>query len=222
MQGGKADLFEKTRAITKLLRERYSAIPLDDTERMMANFERFLQRSCSRTISTQSFLEDAAMTISRTTGLAEVVVLHKDRSDGKYRYVAFVGVRGEAISAYKKIAYTYDEIMSSTESEFHCIEVDDITEFYLGEFTPPKEEEIDTYNRPSLLSMERTADDEFREGDYIEIYMNGSGNDVLGCFELSRTRDGKLPSRQTIKWLELMVSVVGLLLYEREYSGARH
>jgi hypothetical protein len=220
METNKVDLSEKTREITRLLKERCSPIPNDDTERMMANFEKFLQRNSSPSVTTQSFMEDAATTISRMLDFTEMVVAIKDRSDGRYRYVAFVGMRGEAISAYKKLAYTYDETISA--SKFPRIRLDNYIDFFLGEYTPYREGEIDTYNRPSMLTKDRGADDEFREGDYICVYMHGSGNDVIGWFELSRTLNGKLPSRQTFKWLEMMVSVVGLFLYEREYSGSHH
>jgi len=219
MQTNKADLSDKTRQITKLLKERCSPIPLDDTERIMANIEKFLQRNSSATVTTQSFVEDAATTVARMFDFTELIVALKDKSDGKYRYVAFVGMRGEAISAYKKLAYSYDEMVSA--SKFPRIKLDNYIDFFLGEFTPIREGEIDTYNRPSMLSTDRKAEDEWREGDYMCVYMHGSGSEIIGWFELARSMSGKLPSRETFKWLELMVSIVSMFLYEREYSGMR-
>ena len=214
MQSNRTDLSEKTREITKLLKERCSTIPIDDTERIMANIEKFLIRNCSATVTTQSFLEDAANTIARTFDFTELAVALKDMNDGKYRYVAFVGMRGEAISAYKKLAYSYDEMVSG--SKFPRIKLDNFTDFFLGEFTPEREGELDTFNRPSMLTKDRQSAEDWREGDYFCVYMRGSGSEVIGWFELARTVNGKLPSRQTFKWIELIVSVVSMFLYGRE------
>ena len=219
MQSNRMDLSEKTRQITKLLKERCSPIPTDDLERIMANIEKFLQRSSASNVTTQSFIEDAANVISRTFDFTEMAVALKDRSDGKYKYVAFVGMRGEAISAYKKLSYNFDEMISG--SKFPRIKLDNSTDFFLGEYTPVREGEMDTFNRPSMLGKERDSAEDWREGDYICIYMRGSGNDVIGWFELARTMSGKLPSRQTFKWVELMISIISMFLYERDYLGSR-
>ena len=220
MQSNRVDMSEKTKQVTKLLKERCSPLPVDDTERMMANIEKFIQRSCSPNVTTQSFLEDAISTTARMFDFTEMAVAVKDKSDGKYKYAAFVGMRGEAISAYKKIAYTFEEMISA--SKFPRIRLDNFADFFLGEYTPIREGEIDTYNRPSMLSKDRASDDEWREGDYICVYMHGSGSEVLGWFELARSVSGKMPTRETFKWLELMTSIVTMFLYEREYSGLRH
>lgn len=220
MQPNRIDLSEKTRTITRLLKERSSPIPIDDTERTMANIAKFISRNSATNVTTQAFVEDAANTISRMFDFTEMAVALKDKSDGRFRYVAFVGMRGEAISAYKKLAYTHEETVSITK--FPRIKLDNYTDYFLGEYTPIREGELDTFNRPSMLTKDRESDDEYREGDYLCVYMHGSGNDIIGWFELARTMSGKLPSRQTFKWLELMVSIVGMFLYERDYSGLRH
>jgi len=210
---------EKIKQLTRLLKERSSPIPLDETERNLANIEKFLQRTSGPTVTTQAFLEEAAATISRMFEFSELAVALKDWSDGKFRYGVFVGMRGEAIAAYRKLAYTLDE-MSST-SKFPRIKLDNYIDFFLGEYVPDREGEMETYNRPSMLTKEREAVDVFREGDYLCAYIRGAGSEVIGWFEIGRTLDGKLPDRQTFKWLELVVSIVGKILYERDYAANR-
>lgn len=57
------------------------------------------------------------------------------------------------------------------------------------------------------------------EGDYFCVYFFGvSKDDILGWLEHSRTRDGRMPGRESFKWLELMASLVGRIVYERELS----
>jgi hypothetical protein len=218
MQSGN-DNSEKIKQLTKLLKERNSPIPLDEIERNLANIEKFLQRTSGPTVTTQTFLEEAAATISRMFEFTELAVAIKDRSDGKYRYGVFVGMRGEAIAAYRKLAYTFDEMFSVTK--FPRIKLDNYIDFFLGEYVPDREGEMETFNRPSQLTKEREAVDVFREGDYLCAYIRGAGSEVIGWFEIGRTMSGKLPSRQTFKWLELIVSIVGKILYERDFAANR-
>lgn len=220
MQPDKIDEPDKIKQLTKLLRESASLIALDEGERTMVQIEKFLLRTSVSNETTQSFIEEAANTISRMFDFAEMTVALKDWSEGRYKYIAFVGMRSEAVAAYKKLAYTLDETLSPTK--FPRIKLDNYIDFFLGEFRPYREGEEETFNRPSQLGKERESLEDMLEGDYICVYIYGPGNEIIGWFELARTMNGKIPTRQTFKWLELMSSIIGKIIWERELAPLHH
>ena len=56
------------------------------------------------------------------------------------------------------------------------------------------------------------------EGDYLDICIYGEDDDLLGWIEISGLTNGKFPDVQTIKCVELLASVIGVVLLR---SGAR-
>jgi hypothetical protein len=72
--------------------------------------------------------------------------------------------------------------------------------------------EIRQFNRPSELSKERISIDEMMEGDYLDVYVYGADDEMLGWIEVSYPSDGKFPSREIVRGLELLASVIGLSL----------
>ena len=210
---------DKVTQLTKLLRERCSLIAEDENERIMAQIEKFLTRSGGVNETTQTFLQETANTIARLFDFAEFVISLKDRNDGLFKYVAFVGMRKEAETAYRKLAYTTDDAISPVK--FPRIKLDNYADFFLGEYRPYREGEEETFNRPSQLGKQRDSIEKLQEGDYICIYFYSPNRDILGWFEVARTMDGLIPSRRTFKWLELVATIVGRIVYDREFAHLR-
>jgi hypothetical protein len=73
------------------------------------------------------------------------------------------------------------------------------------------------FNRPALLNKPRMALDEFLEGDYIDIYMYGDGDELIGWVELAGPKNGKIPDGERLMWLELAVAIISRIVWERMY-----
>lgn len=217
---GSEDEEDKTKQLTKLLRERCSLVSEDETEKTMAQIEKFLTRVSGPAETTQSFLQETANSISRMFDFAEFVVALKDRSDGLFKYVAFVGMRKEAELAYRKLGYTADEVISP--SKFPRIKLTNYIDYFLGEYRPYREGELETFNRPSQLGKERDSVENLQEGDYICVYFFAPTREILGWFEVARTMNGLIPSRRTFKWLEFLATIAGRIVYEKEFGIPRH
>jgi len=210
---------DKIKQLTRLLRERCSHFSEDETERTMAQIEKFLARVSGPAETTQSFLQETANTISRMFDFAEFVVALKDRSDGLFKYVAFVGMRKEAELAYRKLGYTADEAISPIK--FPRIKLTNHIDFFLGEYRPYREGELETFNRPSQLGKERGSMENLQEGDYICVYFFTPTREILGWFEIARTMNGLIPSRHTFKWIEFLAVIAGRIVYEKEFGVPR-
>ena len=211
---------DKIKQLSRLLRERCSLVSEDETEKMLSQIEKFLVRVSGPAETTQSFLQEAANTISRMFDFAEFVIALKDRSDGLFKYVAFVGMRKEAELAYRKLGYTAEEAVSPVK--FPRIKLTNHIDFFLGEYRPYREGELETFNRPSQLGRERESIENLQEGDYICVYFFAPTREILGWFEVARTMNGLIPSRRTFKWLELLSAITGRIVYEKEFGVPRH
>lgn len=100
------------------------------------------------------------------------------------------------------------------QKRYPYIDLTDCTKFYPAEWKPYTEEEMNDFNHPTIIAFERKSLDDLVEGDYFCIYIYGPEKELKGWIELSRTRNGAFPSQKTVKWLELISSIIG-----REFIG---
>ena len=212
---------ERYKELGRILRERTSPVSKTELERIMLQLMKFFERTHGMPEPPELFLTEAADVISRVFEIGEVIVALKDRSDGLFHFVAFIGMRKEVEMAYRKLAYNVDDVVSI--SKFPRIKLSPMIEFYPAEFRPYLEGELDTFNRPSKIIKERLSTDSMQEGDYFCVYFHGFGNEVLGWFEFSRPRNDRLPSREAMLGLELLACAVGRVVCEMEHlrSGVK-
>ena len=198
---------------TTYLRQQYSPVPESEEERIMEAVIELLDKSQGPFDSTVSFLEQAARMIHRRFEFSRIAIGLKDRTDDLFRYKVFIGFTGSAEQAHRKMAYTQKDMLDDVK--FPALKLSRTTEF-LRESQAEGEREL--YNRPSELGKERRDKKEFKEGDYFDIFMYGDKHEMIGWFELSRTKNDLLPPRRTIKWLELIAKIVARVIWDREYS----
>jgi hypothetical protein len=201
---------------SRQLREIYSPVARDDTERIMVGIDALLFNLRSRTITTRAFLEDAMKLIYRLFDFREIALGLKDRKDGLYRYEVILGYRKDSEVAYRQLVYKAEE-MADPKKYPVGVYISRYGEYSMVEGQPYKQGEEETYNRPLILKKERAAPDDFIEGDYIQIYFYGMKGDYLGWIELSGPKSGKIPPRSTIKWIEFIAQIMGTIVYEREF-----
>ena len=203
---------EKILEISRKMRTIYSKIPEDNDERVMDQIEKLLISNSKSMKSITDFLQETAFVISRLSGFMEVLIALKRKGTDIFKYQAFIGFRKDVESKISKREFRMKDMFD--KKKYPCFDLTDFTKFYPAEWKPYTEEEMNDFNRPTIIATERTSDDKFVEGDYFCIFIYGPRKELMGWMELSRTRDGKIPSRKTIKWLELISLIIG-----REYAG---
>jgi hypothetical protein len=200
-----------------MIRGRYSPIPRDENEKVMDGTQKLMLIARDPTLPLKIFLDEAGRLIHRLFDFREIAIGMKSKSDNLFRYEVLIGFSGEAERARKKLTYTDDDMLDSKKYP-NGIVITKKTEFMLVELHPYKPGEEDTYNRPNLLAKQRSSIEDFIEGDYIIIYFFGRKGEVMGWVELSGTRSGKMPSRSTMRWLELISSIIASVICERDPS----
>lgn len=193
----------------KFLLEKYAPVASTEDEQIIESLDLLAAHSRMPGQSTQAFLNDAARVLYKAFGFREIAIGIRDK-DGMFRYMAMLGLRDEVKATRLKSAYTLTDMMD--KRKYPSTKVDKITEIHLKEDRLTKEGEADMYNRPSLMEQERTSPDSMMEGDYIELSIIGLNEELLGWIELSGPRDGKFPTRSTVKWLEFTSIIMATFL----------
>ena len=196
--------------ISEKLKFEYSHGAVDPVHRSQEGIQSLLVHFRKPKIDIDGLLAEAANLISRQYGIADVAIGLRDPKDGLYRYKAMVGFRNHAIEAHKMIAYTKEQFYDGCE--FKGSDISRYSRIYLEEDNVLTEGEMKAYNRPALLAKRRHNATESLEGDYIDVKILGRGEDLLGWIELSGTRAMKLPDITTVKWVEVIASIIAAAL----------
>ncbi len=162
--------------------------------------------------SIGTFLLDAAMMINRIFEFKEVSFGLKDTTDGRFKYAVTLGFLPTTQEAMRKIAYTIEDM--NDHANYRDFKLGRISEFVIDS----PEQELRTFNRPALIHKKRSSIDEFLEGDYVDVYLFGPADEMIGWMELAGPKSGKIPDADAIRWLELIASVIGRIAWERMYS----
>ncbi|HDP96692.1 MAG TPA: hypothetical protein ENN25_03250 [Euryarchaeota archaeon] len=197
----------------KLLAEinkRYSTFPQDQWERIADGFYKITEIGKKPDVSIQYLSDQVARMLYRLFEFKEIGIVFKNEKDGLFRYATLLGYRKEAEAENRKLVYSEEDFMN--EEKFPHAKMGRSSEFHVAEYIHHEGGDIaKAYNRPIELSAQRKSAEDFLEGDYIDVDIRGNNNELLGWFELSNTKDRKLPTRSTIIWVELFASLVGMI-----------
>jgi len=196
------------REMSELIRKKYTAASQTEEERYFDAAMKLIllaQEGKNRSL----MLTEAAKAIHRVFGFQEVAIGTRSPEDGKYRYEAIVGHTREAEEALRTYAYTRDQMADC--SDYPGVVISKYTDFTIMEIESPKIiAEEKSFNRPFILRQKRPSPDDMIEGDYIDVYIYAEKDNMIGWVELGNKRDGKLPSRIALKWIEFFSAIVGL------------
>jgi len=200
--------------LKRSIRERYSSIPQNDGE-MIVDALRMFNDELIGTRDVDQILREAGELIFSLFGFKEVLIGLRE-TNGLFRYSVIIGHSKRAEEAIVKAEYRIEEM--SCSEDFPCIMVSNQTEFCFKEDLPDDEKEVKQFNRPSEISVERTTLDDMMEGDYLDVFIYGPEDRMLGWIEVAYPTNGKFPSRETIRGLELLASTIGVAMTHLENS----
>ena len=181
----------------------------DKTERALDGILSLLSHCQEPQMDMKDFLIEAANIIQRHLGMDNVSIGLRSASDDLFRYEVFVGTRSDLEAAHRKLAYTEKDFVDDTE--YKGTMIGKISKLYLAEDVPYKDDEIESY-RAALLGLRRRSPTDSSEGDYIDFWIQGTNGKLLGWIETSGTRVAELPDIMTIKLIEVIASMIGVVL----------
>lgn len=194
------------RDIPHRLKFEYSHKLKDPTQKSLEALQSLLEYFTKPVMDSRELMKQVADTICKQFGIDNCAMGIRSPEDGKYRYIMLVGFREEAAQNQLKLEYTYDQFVQA--GEFNGTMISKYTKIYLAEDNEYRDVEKLAYNRPLLLGLRRRSLNDCLEADYIDTYIVGQNEDLLGWIEYSGTRTGKLPDAATIRWIEAAAAVI--------------
>jgi len=161
-------------------------------------------------IDMHTFLQEAADTVRTKLAIKEITIGLRAPLDGIYRYEVMSGLSDSEWEAHKRLSYRHEDFY--IQDVYKSMQISRYTRLLLAEDNPYANGEEATCEREVMLQSKRKPLDETIEGDYLDICMFGKGDDLLGWIEISGMENGRFPDTETIKSLELLASVIGIVL----------
>jgi len=189
----------------------YSPLPRDEQEKLIEAMLTLTEAARDRRISLRAFLERVARTLFRFFSLDEIAIGLYDRTQKMFVYEVLFGYPSDLAAQYSRLKYEYEDMISNDRYPF--IRTGKLSELDPVEGLPSDERQI--LNRPYAGSLARAAEDEFHEGDYIDVWMYGPQKSLLGWLEISKPRSGRLPSRTNLRWIEVIASICSFAIRQR-------
>jgi len=154
-------------------------------------------------------MKSTTRTIYSQFSIREVSIALRS-SDGLYRYLAMYGLREETWAAHRKLTYTEAQLMDP--NLYKGTEISHHTKLFLAEDNPYAKDEEQTRTEHLMMKSKRKTAEDSIEGDYIDIFIYGPKDEILGWIEVSGTWDGKIPDARTIRSLEIVSSILALAI----------
>jgi hypothetical protein len=181
----------------------------DPARRAIEALQDILDCFSSPSVDVKDVMQKVADTICKSFGIDNAAIGLRS-PDGMYRYNAISGMREEAASSTLKLVYSIDQFQK--DGEYNGTMISKRSKLYLAEDNEYKGLDLTAMNRPGLVGLKRRSLTDGLEADYIDTFIVGPHEELLGWIEISGTRTGKLPDVATIRWVEAAASLIAIAI----------
>ncbi len=195
--------------VARKIKQEYTHARKEPGMRGLDSIHGLIKQLMEEKSSIDEIMKSAARTIYSQFNIKEVSIGLRS-SDGLYRYVAMYGLRDDAWAAHLKLVYNEKELMNP--NVYKWTEISHHTKLFLAEDNPYTVGEAQTRREHLMMRSKRKTVDDSIEGDYIDVFIYGPRDEILGWIEVAGTWDGKIPDARTIRSLEVLSSVLALAI----------
>jgi len=164
-----------------------------------------------------SFLDQAAHLISRLLAFDEIVIGLYDRKEKDYYHEVVFGYKSDIATELKRLRYNHEDLAS--QKRIPSVRIGKLSEFNPVEGLPESERKL--LGGSSTGATLRKSLDEFRKGDFIDIWMRDPRKNLVGWIGVSHPRNSKLPPKINVLWLEFIASICACVVSQRWHQEDR-
>lgn len=187
----------------RFLEGRYTLIARDEDEKTVQTLTELMALGTDRTQPLSAFFDRIMRFVFRQFGFTEVVIGLKEKNEDVWRYHAAFGFKKEVEA--ELLNTRYDRADMYSQDRFPNIKTGKLSELNVAEGLP--DGETDMYDRPFQWRSKRATFEDFLPGDFLDFWMFDEKKEIIGWIEVSGPMDKKQPSRETVRWLELLASM---------------
>lgn len=203
-----------TEEIARGLRMEYAQWSTDSTQRIMDGVQELLASARSDRMDINGLLDKTAKMVHQQFRLRWVAIGTRSDRDGLYRYGAYAGLRDDAIKARSHESFKREDF--NGVGKYPGRMISNQTMIFLEEDKPYTEGAEATFNRPALMNAQRRSPQDCLEADYLDVHIFDGKGDLIGWIEASGTTTGKLPDITSVKWIEMIASILGVAMSRRQ------
>lgn len=194
------------------LKDTYLIVNKTDQERLISELNALVDYSLNRTNPLPKVLDRIGRLILKFFEFKSISIALRS-NDGRYKYVVMIGHPKDAEEALRKQSYSGEDLLDY--DKFPCIRLMPTVHFIPVEEFPIDEAELTAHHHPTLLKKPRMDLGSFLPGDYIDFFMFGYEGKLIGFIEVSETKDGRLPSKETVRWINLIANISVAIIQPR-------
>lgn len=202
------------RDVAKKLKFDYMYGSKDHLDKVLVSLDSVLIACRRPKMKQNELLSEIANVIYKQLRIREVSIGLKDPKDGLYRYSVMAGMIASKWRAHENLVYTRDDFFRN--DKWNGTMISKYTKLMLAEDNPYEAGEEDTVDWHEMQSSKRHNLDDSIEGDYLDIMIHGQNDELVGWIEISGSWTSKLPDPQTIRIIELIAGVLGMVLSPNE------
>jgi hypothetical protein len=195
----------------RFLEGRYTLVAKDEDEKILQTLTELMALGTDRVQPLSTFFDRILRFVFRQFGFTEVAIGLKERNEDIWRYHAAFGFKKEVETQLLNTRYDHDDMYS--QERFPNIKTGKLSELNVAEGLP--DVETDKYDRPFQWRGKRATFDDFLPGDFLDFWMFDERKEIIGWLEVSGPMDKKQPSRETVRWLELLASMCAEIILHR-------
>lgn len=196
------------REVARKLKQDYANGARDPSMRHLGALHSLVKYLMQADPKLDEMLQQTAKLIYTQFNIKEVSIGLRDTSDGLFKYVAQYGMRADVWAAHDKLTYTYDNLTDTRK--YKPVTISHYTQLFLAEDNPYGSDEMDTFSEHMMKQSKRKSATDSIEGDYIDVFLYGPQDDILGWIEISGTWDGRIPDASSLRCLEIVASILGI------------
>ena len=202
--------------VARNMKREYDFAARDQFDKSLDVIQKHIEELSRPDLDIKNLVEFTVKMIYRQFHIKEVSIGLKSESDGLFRYVTMMGMRANVWTEHQKLTYDQDSLFD--EKVYKFTNISKYSKLFLAENEPYDADEKGTYSEHLMSSSKRRHLDDSIEGDYLDmLILNGRGQ-LSGWIEVNGTWEGKLPTVNTIKCLEVVASLIGVALSLKPYG----
>ena len=200
--------------VAKKLKLDYMYGVREEIDRMLESFQDFCETLRDPKLGKKELLDLAAKFLHGQFHIREISMGLRSSSDGLLRYVTMRGMRAQVWAKHQGLSYAEEQFYDN--EKYKGTQISKYTKLFLAEDYPYDDAEKETYSEHLMAASSRKSLCDSIEGDYIDTVFFGPDDKILGWMECSGTWENKLPDARTIRYMELIACLLGLVLSHKE------